>query len=73
MGAQDSLEQAEDFVGEYGTVSLQMLWDPGFDSWSQLGIRGQPAFAIFDGNGLFQTGWYGGANPEDVLDIVASL
>jgi hypothetical protein len=73
MGAQDSLEQAEDFVDEYGTVSLQMLWDPGFDSWSQLGIRGQPAFAIFDRSGTFQEGWYGGVSPEEVLDIVASL
>lgn len=57
----------------YETESFQMLWDPGFDSWTALGVRGQPAFAVFDRDGTFQTGWYGPANADEVLALVREL
>ena len=64
---------AEDFVEDYGVESFQMLYDPSFESWLELGVRGQPAFIIFDRAGRIVEGWYGNADPDEVLATIASL
>ncbi len=73
LGTQDSLGLAEDFVATYGTTSFQMLWDPTFESWARLGVRGQPAFMILDRDGRAVEGWYGSAEPDEVLAKIADL
>lgn len=50
-----------------------MLWDPSFASWEALGVRGQPAFILMDRNGIAVEGWYGSADPVEVLAMVAEL
>jgi len=67
LGAQDSLEQAQDFVSTFGTVSFPMVWDRAFDSWISLGVVSQPFWILFDSEGN-QVAARGGAVD---LDLVA--
>jgi len=50
-----------------------MLYDESFESWSQLGIRGQPIAILFDTDGRGLTIWYGPFSESEVLDLAASL
>ena len=71
LGTQDSFEEAQDFVATYGTVSFPMLWDPGFDSWAALGIRGQPQAILFSADGFALKQWAGLFDEDEVLRIAA--
>jgi thioredoxin-related protein len=53
LGAQDSLDYANEFVASTGTGggAITMVWDPSFDSWRQLGIRSQPYWILYDAQG----------------------
>ena len=73
MGAQDSLEQAEEFVATGGLESPLMIWDTGFDSWSYYGITGQPTAVLVDATGEPVAGWRGFFDPDDVLELAAEL
>ena len=73
VGAQDSLEQAQDFVAAYNTKSFPMLWDPSFESWIELGINGQPAGLLVTPDGEVVAGWRGGIPENDVLEAAALL
>ena len=73
LGTQDTFGEAEDFVATYGTVSFPMLWDETFDSWSQLGVSGQPAGMLFSADGTIITQWSGGIPEDDVLATIAGL
>lgn len=73
LGTQDDLDYALRFVEATGTVSFPMLWDPSFESWARLGVRGQPAFMILDRDGRAVDGWYGEADPDEVLAKIADL
>ena len=68
LGAQDSFEEAEEFVDRYGTRSFRMLWDPELESWRQLGVTGTPTFAIFDREGRPIDAWVGLFDEGRVLD-----
>ena len=73
LGAQDSYDEALEFVEAYGTTSFRMLYDPSFESWRALGVRGQPTSILFDGDGRGQFVWYGPFNEDEVLDLAASF
>jgi len=73
LGAQDTLEEALDFVDKYGTTSFRMLYDDSFESWSQLGIRGQPIAILFNTEGRGHTIWYGEFDQDEVLDLAETL
>ena len=73
LGAQDSLGEAHEFVENYGTTSFRMLYDASLESWSALGIQGQPAAILFDTEGRGQFVWYGPFDGAEVLEKVASL
>ena len=53
LGAQDSLQFANDFVERVGLgdSDITLVWDPSFDSWRQFGIRTQPYWILFDAQG----------------------
>ena len=53
LGAQDSLEFANDFVARVGLADsdITLVWDPSFDSWRELGIRTQPYWILYDAFG----------------------
>ena len=53
LGAQDTLDDANEFVTTTGTGggAITMVWDPSFDSWRQFGIRTQPYWILFDAQG----------------------
>jgi hypothetical protein len=50
-----------------------MLYDESFESWSQLGVRGQPIAILFDTAGRGQTIWYGPFKESEVLELAAAL
>ncbi len=50
-----------------------MLYDESFESWSALGIRGQPIAILFTPDGRGHTIWYGPFNEAEVLDLAATL
>ena len=73
LGTQDSYGDAVDFVERYGTTSFRMLYDESFQSWTDLGIRGQPAAILFDTEGNGQYTWFGAFDEDEVLELAASL
>lgn len=50
-----------------------MFWDESFDSWAQLGVASQPAWALFSPSGEYVEGSYGGIDTAGVLATAASL
>ena len=50
LGTQDDAKQAKQFVERY-ELQHTMLWDESFESWTQLGVRGQPAGMLFAADG----------------------
>jgi len=48
-----------------------MLWDASGQSWSEIGVAGQPAVAVYGPNGTLISKWYGGI--EDSLEVLQSL
>ncbi|MGI9648287.1 MAG: TlpA family protein disulfide reductase [Acidimicrobiia bacterium] len=73
LGAQDTHEDALAFVDNYGTESFRMLYDASFESWSALGVRGQPTSILFDTDGRGHTIWYGPFDEAEVLELANSL
>lgn len=63
---------AQDFIVTYGGPEI-MLYDGSFDSWRELGIRGQPAGILFNADGTAVGGWSGGIPEEAVLEAIAEL
>ncbi len=49
-----------------------MLWDPSFESWSELGILGQPAAILLDRQGRQLGNWFGRFDQQRVLDLAGS-
>lgn len=47
-----------------------MLWDESFDSWRQLGIRAQPAGALFAADGTLLDAWMGPIDEDNVLRLI---
>ncbi len=73
LGTQDDLTLAREFVESTGISSFQMLWDESFDSWAQLGVASQPAWALFTASGEQVDGSYGEIDTVSVLESIASL
>lgn len=73
LGAQDSLEEAEEFVAEHGVTTPQMLYDPTFKSWQHFGINGQPAAILFDREGVARELWFGPFDEDEVLTKARAL
>ncbi len=73
VGTQDSLAYAEEFIATTGTTSFPMLWDPSFESWQQLGIRGQPAGMLATADGTVVAQWRGRIPEDEVLAAIADL
>ena len=59
-----NLDDANEFVEDYGTESFTMLWDESFQTWIELGITSQPAAILLAADGTPITGWVG-AFPQD--------
>ncbi len=49
-----------------------MYWDATFESWTQLGITGQPAAALFAADGEILGAWRGAIPEDEVLDLIAA-
>ena len=71
MGAQDSLEQAGEFLETTGLQTPLMIWDVSFETWSYYGVRGQPTAILVDKTGDPIGGWLGVFDADEVLDAVA--
>jgi hypothetical protein len=73
MGAQDSLEQAGEFVESTGLRTPLMIWDASFETWSYYGVRGQPTAILVDPTGDPIASWLGVFDANEVLDLVAEV
>ena len=73
LGAQDSLEEAYEFVEKYDMTSFRMLYDATLESWMALGVRGQPTAILFDSDGRGRFIWYGAFDESEVLEKAAVL
>lgn len=71
MGAQDSLDQAYDFVEDHDTRSFTMLWDGSFESWQHFGVFSQPQAILLAPDGSVIEGWAGAFPEQTVLDLAA--
>jgi hypothetical protein len=71
VGTQQGLSEAEAFAENFGPFTFPMVWDSSGESWSRLGIAGQPAVALFDANGVLVETWYGGV--DRALPILESM
>lgn len=50
-----------------------MLWDGSFESWTALGVTGQPAAILFAPDGTVLGGWRGTFPVDEVLDLAATV
>ena len=66
LGTQDDARQAKQFVERY-QLTHTMLWDESFESWLELGVRGQPAGMLFAADGSLIRRWSGPIPEDDVL------
>ena len=73
LGAQDTYQEALEFVDDYGTRSFRMLYDGSSESWADLGVRGQPTAILFDTSGRGVSVWYGPIDEAEVLELAASF
>lgn len=71
LGTQDTLQEADDFVDQYG-LTFTVLWDETFQTWQHFGVAGQPAVALVDGQGELLGSWFGGIPEEEVLRLIGS-
>ena len=71
MGAQDSLEQAGEFLEITGVITPLMIWDESFTTWSYYGITGQPTAILVATDGQPIAGWLGRFDEEEVLRLAA--
>ena len=71
LGTQDTLDEAHEFVDEFGTESFTMLWDDSYQTWQEIGITSQPSAVLIDSDGTPINGWVGPFPEDDVLQLVA--
>ena len=71
MGAQDSLDEARDFVDDHDTRSFTMLWDGSFGSWQHFGVFSQPTAILIAPDGTVLDGWAGMFPEDTVLEYAA--
>jgi len=50
-------------------MTMDMVWDPSFDSWTELGIRSQPSSVLLDADGRVLGAW-GGVDEDAVLSLI---
>jgi len=58
LGAQDSLDQAVDFVSSTGTEGLVMVWDATGESWIHFEVTSQPTVIVLSADGEVEATWY---------------
>lgn len=69
LGTQDDARQAAAFVDRY-ELTHTMLWDESFESWLELGVRGQPAGMLFAADGTLLDRWSGPIPEDEVLQTL---
>lgn len=58
LGAQDSLDQAVDFVSSTDTAGLDMVWDESGESWIHFEVTSQPTVIVLSADGEVEARWY---------------
>jgi thioredoxin-like negative regulator of GroEL len=58
-------------VDRYDTT-FTMLWDETFESWTEIGVRSQPAAILFAADGEPLAGWLGRFPEEEVLRLAGA-
>ncbi len=72
VGTQDNLEEATQFVDDYGTESFMMLWDSTYVTWNSMGVTSSPTAILFDSTGGLLGGWVGSFPEDDVIRLATA-
>jgi thiol-disulfide isomerase/thioredoxin len=67
MGANNTVDDAEEFADVGGTDSFLMLWDESFQVWDMFGVTGTPAAVLLSGDGRVLESWSGRFPLDDVV------
>ena len=70
VGAQNTVEDAVDFVRSTGTTSFPMYWDESYVAWDAFGIRGTPAAALLSPTGEVISGWIGPIDLDEIQTLI---
>ncbi len=71
MGAQDSLDQANEFVETTGATTPLMIWDASFDTWAYYDVRGQPTAVLVEPSGNPIAAWRGAIPVDEILTLAS--
>lgn len=71
LGAQDSLDEAYDFLGDTGTGDLEMVWDRTGRSWVHFDVTNQPTVVLLDGDGEVQGTWFRDFDEDAIVAAAA--
>ncbi|MGQ0625532.1 MAG: TlpA family protein disulfide reductase [Sporichthyaceae bacterium] len=72
MGAQDDLQQAEDFVARTLTAGLPMIWDARGSSWVHFRVTNQPAILVLSPEGKVTGRWFREYDEAGILRAAAA-
>lgn len=67
VGAQDSLSEAHDFVGDTSTAGLKMTWDSSGRSWRHYRVTNQPTVIVLGADGRAKKTWFREFKPDEIL------
>lgn len=67
VGAQDSLDEAYDFVERTATDDLAMVWDASGRSWVNYGVTNQPTVILLGPDGEVAGTWFRDFESDQIL------
>lgn len=73
VGAQDSIELAEEFKLSVGIESFDLLWDPSFQTWSDFGVTVNSQAVFLYPNGVQASDVFLGFDDERMLSFASGL
>ena len=67
VGAQDSLNEAYEFLDSTATSDLAMVWDASGRSWVHYGVTNQPTVILLGADGQVAETWFRDFVPGEIL------
>lgn len=67
VGAQDSLDEAYEFLDSTATSDLAMVWDASGSSWVHYGVTNQPTVILLGADGQVAQTWFRDFVPSEIL------
>lgn len=68
IGAQDTIDEAYDFLDDTRTGDLRMIWDRSGQSWRHYGVTSQPTIVVLGADGEETGRWFRDFDADAILD-----